>query len=261
MKGFVTILRLLHLDSCVTPFLAILIPVFLRSNDLTLSFGRATPILLIAVCTFIANDLDDIEKDKVNHPKRPLPAGQLSPTFGATLYFIALFSALFLIRHYVPERLAFWYYLLTAMSISYRYVVDYVPGLKAPYVAATAAILPLMVASWYPHESRLYCVAGASFLLIMGKEICLDIRDRPGDPLSFMHKFSPIPLASVAFLLEVLGLMLLMTQAHKLQDYIVLCAMAFMLALSGFHVFRLANYNRANIFMEFQLIASIYFLI
>lgn len=261
MKHFVTILRLMHLDSCITPFFAILIPVFLRSNDVALSFGRAMPILFIALCTFIANDLDDVEKDKVNHPDRPLPAGQITLTFAAILYFIALFGALFLIRHFVPERIAFWYYLLTAMSISYRYIVDYVPGLKAPYVAATAALLPLMIASWYPNGGRLYFVAGAVFLLIMGKEMCLDIRDRAGDPLSFMHKIKPIPLAIVAFSLEVLGLFLLMTQARRPGDFLDLFAMASMLVLSGFQLFKLANYNRANMLMEFQLIFGIYFLI
>ncbi|MBZ5509193.1 MAG: UbiA family prenyltransferase [Acidobacteriia bacterium] len=260
MKRLITALRLIHLDSCITPFLAILIPVFLRSNDVALSFGRAMPILFIVVCTFIANDLADVEKDKVNHPNRPLPSGQITPTIAAILYFIALFSALFLIRHYIPESVAFWYYLLTAMSISYRYIVDCIPGLKAPYVAATAAVLPLMIASWYPNGARLYFVASATFLFIVGKEICLDIRDRPGDPFSFMHRFKPIPLAISAISLEVLGLLLLMTQVGKPSDFICLFAMVFMLTLSSYQLFKFANYNRANILMEFQLIFGIYFL-
>lgn len=261
MKRFVAILRLLRLDSCVAPFLAILIPVFLRSDNLALSFGRATPILFIAVCTFIANSLDDVEKDKVNHPERPLPARQLTPTFAAILYFIALFAALFFIQHFVPERVDFWYYGLTAMSISYRYVVDFFPALKALYVAAAASVLPLMIAAWYPNEPRLYFVAGATFLLIAGKEICMDIKDRSGDPVSFMHRFRPMPLAIVAFSLEALGLLLLVTQAHKLADLIDLLAMASALALSSLYWFKLASYKRAIILMEFQLIFGIYFLV
>jgi geranylgeranylglycerol-phosphate geranylgeranyltransferase len=217
--------------------------------------------LFIAFFTFIANSLDDIEKDKVNHPERPLPAHQLTSTFAAILYFIALFCALFLIRYYVPERVAFWYYGLTAMSISYRYVVACLPGLKAFYVAATASILPLMIAAWYPNKERLYFVAGATFLLVAGKEMCMDIKDRPGDPLSFMHKFHAKQLAVVAFSLETLGLLLLLTQVRKSADLIDMLAMAFVLVLSSLHWFRLASYKRAIILMEFQLIFGIYFLV
>ncbi len=218
-------------------------------------------MLFICFCTFIANSLDDEEKDEVNHPSVPLPARKLTPTFAVILYFSSLLSALFLIRHYIPERLAFWYYGLTVMSISYGYVVDFLPGLKAPYVAATVSLLPLMIATWYPSEVRLYFVAGAVFLFTAGKEICMDITDTPGDPISFMHMFRPRPLAIVAFSLQVLGVLLLATQAPDSRDTIDLLAMAFMLAISGFYWFKLTNYKRAILLMRLQFILGIYFLI
>ena len=261
MKRFVAILRLLRLDSCVAPFLAILIPVFLKTNDLALSFGRAIPVLFIYLCAFIANALDDVEKDKVNHPERPLPAHQLTSAFAAILYFISLFSALFLIEHYVPERIAFWYYGLTAISISYGYIVDFLPGLKAPYVAATVSVVPLMIAAWFPNEARLYRVAGATFLVTVAKEICMDIRERPGDPVSFMHRVRPIPLAITAFAMQALGLLLLALQIRRLGDMIDLLAMASVLAISTFHWFKLMNYKRAILLMKLQFILGIYFLI
>jgi hypothetical protein len=261
VKRFVAVLRLVRLGSCLSPFLAILVPVFLRTNNLSLSFGRATPILLICFCTFVANSLDDVEKDKVNHPERPLPAQQLTPTIAVTLYFIFLFSALFLIRRWVPERLAFWYYGLTAISISYGYIVDFLPILKVPYVAATVSVLPLMMAAWYPTERRLYFVAGAVFLFAAGKEICMDIRDRQGDPVTYMHRFRPAPLAIGAFSLEGLGLLLLMTQVRRSGDVFDLSAMAAMLLLSIFCWFKRASYKRALLLMRLQFVLGIYFLI
>jgi 4-hydroxybenzoate polyprenyltransferase len=217
-------------------------------------------MLFICLCTFIANSLDDLEKDRVNHPTRPLPARQLTPTFAAGLYFISLLSALFSIRHYISERLAFWYYGLTAISISYGYVVDFAPGLKAPYVAATVSVIPLMMAAWYPNESKFYFVAGAVFLFTIGKEICMDIGDRPGDPVSFMHRFKPTRLAILAFSLEAIGLLLLTTQIRKTGDVIDLLAMTCVLALSSFYWFKLAKQKQAIVLMKFQFVFGIYFL-
>jgi UbiA prenyltransferase family protein len=260
VKRFVAILRLVRLGSCVAPFLAIFIPVLLRTNNLVLSFGRATPLLFICMCTFIANSLDDVEKDRVNHPERPLPAHQLTPTFATILYFGSLLASLFLIRHYVPERFALWYYGLTVISTSYHYVVDFLPGLKAFYVAATVSFLPLMMAAWFPKEAKLYFVAGSAFLFTAGKEICMDIRDRRGDPISFMHRVKPLPLAIVAFSLEALGLFLLATQVRRSEDIIDVLAITSLLAISMFHWFKLANYKRAILLMRLQFIFAIYFL-
>lgn len=261
MKRFVAVLRLVRLGSSLSPFLAILVPLFLRTNNLGLSLGRATPILFICFCTFIANALDDIEKDRVNHPERPLPAQELTPAIAVTLYFIALFLALFLARHYVPERLAFWYYGLIAISISYGYIVDFCPVLKVPYVAATVSALPLMMTAWFPTETRLYFVVAAVFLFTAGKEICMDIRDRQGDPVSYMHRFKPAPLAIVAFTLEGLGLLVLMAQSRRTGDVIDSIVMTALLLLAITYWFKVANYRRAIFLMRLQFLLGIYFLI
>jgi geranylgeranylglycerol-phosphate geranylgeranyltransferase len=226
-----------------------------------LSFGQAIPMMCICICTFIANSLDDVEKDKVNHPERPLPAGDLTPTFAAILYFIFLFSALFLIRSYIPEHISFWYYGLTAASISYGYIVDCLPSLKTTYVALMSSVLPLIVAAWHPGDARLYFVAGAIFLFTLGKETCMDIRDRAGDPTSFMHRFRPIPLAVFAFSLEGVGLLILATQIRRLGDIIDLLAMTSLLGMSSYYWFKFLSYRRAILLMRLQFVLGIYFLV
>jgi 4-hydroxybenzoate polyprenyltransferase len=254
-------LRLTRLDSSLLAFLAIFLPLVVRTNELRLSFGRALPLLFIGMCTFIANDLDDIEKDRTNHPDRPLPARTLSPTFAVVLYFTCLASALFSTRHFVTPGIAFLYYTLTALSISYGYVVDGIPSLKAPYVATVSTIPVLILATFQPQEPRLYLVAVAMFLLTLGREVCMDIKDRAGDAVSVLHRFSPGTLAAVAFSLQTVALLLLAVKVRKTGDFVGLLAMAFLLSLSGVYWFKFASYRRAIIIMKLPLFVGLYFLI
>lgn len=82
MQTLRAILRLTQVDSSMLSFLAIFLPLSVRTKDLGLSFSRAIPLLFTGMCTFIANDLNDIEKDRVNHPERPLPVRHLTPNSG-----------------------------------------------------------------------------------------------------------------------------------------------------------------------------------
>jgi geranylgeranylglycerol-phosphate geranylgeranyltransferase len=216
------ILRLTRLGTSLLGFVAIFIPSLVRTNDLRISVGRAVPLLFICVCTFIANDLDDVERDRINHPDRPLPAGHLTAAVAGFMYFTSLGLALFSTSYCVTQGIAFWYYGLIAISISYGYVVECFPSFKAPYVAATSSIPVIIVAAWYPAESGLYFVAGSVFLVSIGREVCMDITDRVGDDESFMHRFDPRTLALVAFCFQFTGLLLLLVQVHNPSDILAL---------------------------------------
>lgn len=260
MRSLLAILRLTRVESCLLSFLAIFLPFFVRTNDLSLSLRRAIPLIFICMCTFIANGLDDIDRDRVNHPERPLPAGKLTPAFATVLYFASLAAALFATRYYVAPDIAFWYYALITLSISYGYILECLPGLKALYVAVACTIPVLIVATSYPDEARLYSVAVVVFLFTIGRELCADIKDRAGDRISFMHRFRPTPLAVVAFSLQTTGLLLLAAQTRKLGDALVLLAVILLLALSGVYWFKFGNYKRAIILMKLPFFAGLYFL-
>jgi len=255
-----TILRLTRLDSSMLAFFAVFLPLMVRTGNLAQSLGRAIPLLFIFMCTFIANDLDDVEKDRVNHPDRPLPAGYITPAFAAILYFTCLGLALFSTRHYVAPGSAFLYYALFVLFISYGYVVEWLPGLKAPYVAAVTTIPVLIVATLYPNEARLYVAAASIFFLVIGREICMDIRDRLGDAISFMHRFRPTRLAVVGFFLQLVGLLLLASQIRGRGDTVALLAMTLVLALSGVYWFKSSRYRLAIIVMKLQWFVGLYFL-
>ena len=200
MVALRAIFQLTRLETSLLGFLAIFIPLFVRNNDLSLSFRRAVPLLFISICTFVANDLDDIERDRVNHPDRPLPAGHFSPVFAVVLYFTFLALALFSTRYFISPGIDFLYYGAISLSISYGYISEYIPILKSPYVAIAATVPILIVAASYPNETKLYIVAGSVFLMTLGREICMDIKDRVGDPVSFMHRFRAfIYLTHLAF--------------------------------------------------------------
>ncbi|MCA1568605.1 MAG: UbiA family prenyltransferase [Acidobacteria bacterium] len=261
MQTLRAILRLTRVDSSLLSFLAIFLPLSVRTKDVVLSLSTAIPLLFIGMCTFIANDLDDIEKDRVNHPERPLPAHHLTSTVAVILYFTFLAAALFSTRQYVAPDIAFLYYTLIALSISYGYIVDYVPSFKAPYVASASSIPVLIVATLYPGEMRLYAIAASVFFLTIGREMCMDIKDRSGDAMSFMHRFRPTPLAVVAFSLQAIGVLLLATQTRKLGEVVNLLAMILLLALSGVYWFKLVSYRWAIILMKIPFFVGLYFLL
>jgi geranylgeranylglycerol-phosphate geranylgeranyltransferase len=254
------LLKLTRLDSSSLVALAVFIPLFARTGDLGLSIRKAIPLLFIGMCTFIANDLDDIEKDRINHPERPLPSCHITTTGAVGLYFVCLIAALFSTKFYVQPRIAFWYYLLLTLSISYGYVVDYFSGFKTIYVACATTIPVLSVAITYPNERRLYLVVGSLFFFVLGRELCMDFVDRAGDKASFMHTIRATPLASAAFCLETIGLLLLVIQVDEFMDAAGILLIALLLLLASHCWFKRASYKRAILLMKLQLFVGLYFL-
>jgi geranylgeranylglycerol-phosphate geranylgeranyltransferase len=227
------IFQIIRLDSSLVAFLSVSVPIFTRTNSLEEGIKHGSPLLFISMCTYIINDMADIEKDRTNHPDRPLARGQLNPALAAGLYFFCLGLALFSIRYCIAAgMIAFWYYLLLTAVISYNYVVEFLPALKATYVAAATSIPIQIVIANYPTESDLYLVAGGVFFFTLGKELCMDICDRPGDLPSFMHTLNPNRVASVAACSMICGLTLLLPQVKDACGGLVLLLMTFLLMIS-----------------------------
>lgn len=254
-------LQLTRIDSSVLGFLSLFIPMYVRTNHLSLSLGRAVPLLFICMCTFIANDIDDLERDRTNHPERPLVEGHLNATLAAVSYFVCLGLALFLTRQYVDQRIAFWYYSLMILAISYSYVVEYIPSIKAPYVAVAISLPLVVVAVSYPKERRLWLVAAAGFLFALGRELCMDIVDRPGDLVSLLHRIPPRPLAVAAFSIQAGGLTLLLVQLRGGLDVLVVVLMTLVLVVAGVFWFRRRKQKAAYRLMKLQLLLGMYFLV
>jgi geranylgeranylglycerol-phosphate geranylgeranyltransferase len=256
-------LRLMRPYSSGLAILSILVAMFARTRDLTLSLQAAVPLLFGAMCTYIVNDLDDVEKDRINHPNRPLPKGDITPTSVAVLYYSCLAVALLTTRLYVHHiETAFLYYSGFAACISYRYVVEYLPPLKPLYVAATTTVPLLILITYFPADApHLRMVAVALFLSMLGRELCKDLPDRPGDPVSLLHRVNPKHVAWAAFIMQGLAVIILCRQVRDTLAAICLLAMFVVLALSYVYWFRWNRQTLALALMKLELLFGLYFLI
>jgi len=261
MRTAHALVRLSRLSTSALISLAVFIPSISRTRDLGVSLRRTVPLLFIAMCTFIVNDLDDVEKDIINHPERPLPAGQLTTSLAAVAYFVSLACALFTTRAFIMSSAAFWYYLLLTLSISYGYVVEWFPGFKAPYVAGAISIPVLIAATFHPTETKFYVLVLCIFLLSLGRELCQDIIDRAGDSPSFMSRIGAKPIAAIAFSSQAIGIILLATESTNLISIAVVVLMAAVLLVCSHSWFKLRTYRRVIALMKLNFVIGMYFLV
>lgn len=252
--------QLVRLDFCLLTFLSVFVPLVVRTGEVGSSIRRAVPLLFISMCTFIVNDLDDIERDVVNHPERPLPSGRIAPALAVIYYFMCLGAALLTIRSYAEIAVQFWYYLLLIASISYGYVIEFTPAIKAPYVAACVSVPVIIIAITYPRERDLITIAVALFLFALGRELCGDVVDRRGDRPSILHAVSPQSIGFVAFLLHVVALVLLATRSADGKDAAALLLVAALTAIAGDFWFRHAKYDSAITVMKGQMFLGLYYI-
>ena len=254
-------LRLIRFDASAVIFLSIFVPVFARTRDLGGSLLKAAPMFLIGACTWIANDLNDMERDRINHSGRPLPAGRVSPEAAAILYFVLLLAALLITHNYVPATVALWYYLVLTLSLSYGYVVDLFPSFKALYVGAAMSVPVTIVERYNPTGPELCLVAVATFCFASGKELCMDILDRRGDTPSLLHRVSIQRVAVAAFGLQFIGLAMLLMKLVSLSDIAYWATMAIAITVAAIAWFAWRRFKLAVAIVRIQLLLGLYFLV
>lgn len=253
-------LRLIRIDASAVFFLSIFLPTFSRTGSITLSAKKAAPMLFAAICTWIANDLNDRERDRINHPDRPLASGAVTPGTAAVLFFVSLAAALVTTVHFIDASLAFWYFLVIILALSYGYVVELIPVLKAPYVAAAMAIPIVITAKSYAAEPALRYVAAAVFCFALGKETCLNLLDRPGDTPSVLHEL-PFPVvARMAFSVLAAGLLLLLPALRTPADSLYWLGMAILLVAAAVLWFQRERHAKAIRLVRIEWLLGLYFL-
>jgi geranylgeranylglycerol-phosphate geranylgeranyltransferase len=256
------LLQITRPSSTLLTFFSVFVPVYVRTSDLGISLRRSLPLLFVSICTFIGNDLDDIDKDRINHPERPLPSGQIAPAIAASAYFISLVLGLLSVRFYVgTNKIAFLYYALLATWISYHYVVEYLPAIKASYVASVSVLPVLIIAAYYPTELTPRYVAVALFLFMLGRELCKDLPDRAGDPKSVLHSVRPLSVARFAFTIQAIGLVLLGLRVRDLLTGIIFVTMFTCVAGAYLCWFRWARVVTALRIMQGVLFLGLCFLL
>jgi len=170
--------------------------------------GSAMPLALHALCIaafvagwFALNDLIDIDADRVNHPERPLPSGDISETaarnFGIVMMILSALALVGIVLH--AERnledrtwldsAVIWMGSLVLM-VSYEFDgMPFTPSLKRRgiwgnlAIAGLIAIVIVFGAASVGHgtEPLPWLVAVCVMMLVTAREIAMDISDQAGD--------------------------------------------------------------------------------
>ncbi len=148
---------------------------------------------MLVVSSFTAagntlNDYFDRDGDKINHPERPIPAGDVTPEnalrFATILFVLSIALALFL-PWFLPQLI---------VIVSVVIMISYELKLKGEGLPGNASI-SWLTGSLFVFAGAIYgnievpLVLGAlAFLATMGREIAKDIQDIKGD---FQRKTFP----------------------------------------------------------------------
>ncbi len=182
MNPFVRILRPLN---CVMSALAVLLVGVIAvgagiiGHLLNLALGMAT-VFLISAGGNVINDYYDREVDKINHPNRPIPAGEISAST-AVVYSAALFGAGILFSYFIST--------CTLLIASYAVflLLLYESSLKQEGFAGNVAVSILVGMLFvfggviFGKLALMVLFALMAFFTNLAREIIKDIEDMSGD--------------------------------------------------------------------------------
>jgi len=252
---------LTRFDTCALVFLSVFLPTFYQTHDLHFSLAHSTPVLTICMCGFVLNDLSDIEKDRENHPARPLPSNAIGEVTASVLYFSLLGISLIAIKLYVSGSDVYLYVLLLIALVNYNYVVFYLPLAKNIYVAVMGLIPIFILGSLLDNNQGVGLVAPSLFLFLLGREVLLDVQDAGGDKGTLAKAIGLRSAENIAFALKLIGSLWLFAVTRGKLDFAV--ASSFVLLDVIFVVmWKMHRFRRPIIhLMKLQLLVGIYYLV
>jgi len=162
--------------------------------------GRSFVVLLLLVAAAgcaaaygnVANDLKDVETDRVSHPARPLPRGEISMVAAWTfLLLLALLSAVF--AWLVSPLHAVATAIPLALLAAYALFLKGTPLVGNIVVSMLVSYALLFGGIGAPGFDRLLLPALLAFLLNFMREIIKDIQDEPGDRSAGIRTTAAIP--------------------------------------------------------------------
>lgn len=256
----VALLRLARIPSCMVAFLTVFLPTYARTHDLWRALAVSTPIFLISACTFILNDLNDIERDRINHSNRPLPLGTITPRAAAIAYMAIFVAAVGLIHALTEVSLHFLYLSTFLLAINYNTIVNYIAELKTAYVAATITLALILVCRIIGVELDISLLASA-FLFILGRELLMDVQDRAGDGLTIAKRFSPWSATWLAFGLQGISALILLLVAQAALETAAASIFTVLLFIVISEWWNENHRRRLLQLMQLQMLAGIAFLI
>lgn len=142
-------------------------------------------VALITAAGNVLNDYSDRDTDKVNHPERPIPSGQVSPT-NALAYSAILFAIPLPLSYFINIESFLVVVLNVLVLVSYerRFKRRGLPGnLEVSWLTGSIFIFGGLAAynGEYSLFSRTMYLALLAFFATLGREIAKDIQDVSGD--------------------------------------------------------------------------------
>jgi hypothetical protein len=147
------------------------------------------------------------------------------------------------------------------LGINYNQVAEHAATLKSLYVAAVSVLPLLVLREHFVSVYSLYVLMASLFLFTTGKELCMDFRDRDGDPGSFLDKMTEVSLGRVAFSTQATSLLLLLGATKTWKQALALAILGLLFFRSARLWFSAQHYRRAIATMKLQLLVGSYFLL
>ena len=165
---------------------------------------------LITIGANVINDYFDIEIDRINKPRRPLPAGELSKTLVRT-YFIIVYLIAWCIAIYLDRWMFIIAFVTSIILFFYSYRLKRTILWGNVTVSLSTALAFIYGGLAVGHIEETVFPAAFAFLFHFGREILKDVQDMEGDkldgamtfPLKYGVRYS-INLITVDFILLVL---------------------------------------------------------
>jgi geranylgeranylglycerol-phosphate geranylgeranyltransferase len=232
VEYFVGYLRIIRPINCLITLISVLVGAWI-SRYITLS----SPLLVagfigFAVCAFgnVVNDIKDVEIDRINNPRRPLPAGDVSIT--AAWIMVAVFLIIAVTGSFF---LGIWPFLtvITALLTLFLYSTHLKKTPAGNLTIALTAGLSFVFGGFVAHNPACIIPLVFSLLIHFPREVVKDVIDMKGDraigALTLPILLGPfraytISALSLAFLCLVLPLPYLLGILNK--NYIVIVLVA-----------------------------------
>jgi len=92
------IAKLIRIEKSIANSLTIFFPIAYLTQNVSLGVKYSIPVFFIISTGFIINDINDLEKDRINNSDRALPTNDMSVSKAIFLYYFFLAVALLSIK-------------------------------------------------------------------------------------------------------------------------------------------------------------------
>jgi geranylgeranylglycerol-phosphate geranylgeranyltransferase len=180
-RKIVGYVRLLRLVSSVLLSALVFGAALFFSEDHTSAAAASLAVLFVSSGGFAANDLADIERDRVNTPTRPLPSGALTVREAVITTAVSFIAAVAVAAEYLDRRQFVWTCVYIISLLAYSRISNLIAFYKNVYVAALIASFALFGLDANSFTLCALMLAAVVFLFVFSGEVSGDIYDRNGD--------------------------------------------------------------------------------